>query len=285
MRKSIRKAILIGAPGGQDSGYLPGVEKDLRDFRDYLCSVRGGLWREDEILLLNNPSAHRALSVIQSAQAEYVLVYFSGHGYTDLATASRMLCFRNHGSVPDTALTQAVSPRLLLISDACRNYHGEAISGIPLPGPDYFDFTGATAEIRRLFNDAILASPHGRIIIHGTSESQYAMDSRSGGYFTQALLHVAGRMNVPTGKELVQVERVLWHVPSVLEEKGNDQIPEIINLSGRLTVPFAVAMPVHDHAPAPPVKKQLRTAASFGGGSDGLWAALGLVALGIYLSE
>ena len=60
-----RKAILIGVPG-EDSCFLPGVQKDLRDVNPYLCSAWGGLWREDEILLLNIPSAENTLFIIQS---------------------------------------------------------------------------------------------------------------------------------------------------------------------------------------------------------------------------
>lgn len=282
---AIRKAILIGAPGGQGSNFLPGVQKDLRDFKTFLCSIHGGLWREDEIQTLYNPSAQDAVLRIQSTQAEYVLVYFSGHGYTDVATGSRMLCFKHHATVPDIALTQARSPRLLMFSDACRNFHGEGISRIPILGPDYFNFTRETSQIRQLFDEAILNSPHGRIIVHGTAQSQFAMDSRNGGYFTQALLHVAGRMNNPIGNELVRIEQVFYHVTSVLEERENDQMPEIIYLSGELTVPFAVAMPIYETASTPTTSlTQMVETTSSSGNGPGILFGLSLIAIALYLS-
>lgn len=282
--KNIRKAILIGAPGGQNSTYLPGVKKDLHDFKTFLCSFRGGLWREDEIQTLYNPSAEDAVLRIQSTHAEYLLVYFSGHGYTDLATRSRLLCFKHDAVVSDKALTQTTSPRLQLFSDACRNYYGEGIGGIPLFDPDYFDFTAKASEIRHLFDQAILASPPGKAIIHGTAENQYAMDSKNGGYFTQALLHVAERMRITTGLELVTTEQLLYHVPSVLQQKGNEQKPEIIYLSGKLKVPFAVAMPLPGD---PPQKLSTCTLQATNASSNGneLLVGLGLLAFALYLSD
>jgi hypothetical protein len=282
--KVIRKAILIGAPGGQGSVYLPGVKKDLRDVCNYLCSIRGGLWREDEVLILHNPSAEQALFIIQSTQADYLLVYFSGHGYTDFATGSRMLCFKNRSSVSDITLTQAISPRLLLVNDTCRKYHGESIGSILAPDPDYFDISSDRNQIRQLFDEAILNSPHGKIIVHGTAENQLAMDSKEGGYFTQALLHVAERMTISFGHQLVTIEQVLHYVPEVLEKRGNEQVPEIYYLCGELAVPFGVALPEADNLPVIISAQSMETDTSSDEGGR-LLLGLGVLALVLCLAD
>ena len=48
----IRKALLIGAPGKD----LPGVTKDIANFKDFLLSGAGGAWESKEIDTLMDPS-------------------------------------------------------------------------------------------------------------------------------------------------------------------------------------------------------------------------------------
>lgn len=239
-----RKAILIGSPGGEGNAYLPGVRADIQVFSEYLFSARGGCWHSQEIIVLNNPTAEQVLALTQMATVDYLLVYFSGHGYTDGYGGQRMLCCKHNVSIADISLLQGPSPRIQLISDACRNFIGDGIGSIPLLDEQYFNFIGEPSAIRRVFDEYIIASPAGKSIIHGTRSGMSAADSSGGGHFTQSLLHVAGRMTVDSGFQLAVMEQVLYHVRPLLKSKGNNQEPEIIHYSGALHVPFSVAMPL-----------------------------------------
>lgn len=237
-----RKAIIVGAPGGGRTKRLTGVKPDILAYPSFLRSSRGGRWYDREIIVLEDPTATELLTVTQTAYADYLHIYFSGHGYTDAGSGCRMLCCKD-GDVADIALLQGRSPRMFLTTDVCRDFLGEGIGSIPLPGPDYFDFTGEPSVARQLFDQAILASPAGKTILHGTQTGFKAADSKDGGVFSQALLQVGSHMVIEEGYQLVTIEQVLYHVPDVLQKKGNSQVPDLIRISGNLSVPFAVAMP------------------------------------------
>jgi hypothetical protein len=82
-------------------------------------------------------------------------------------------------------------------------------------------------------------SPHGSLIVHATQEGKYSYDSPTGGYFTQALMHVSTRMKADTDYFPCSIESILAHVPKVLKSMGNTQTPTISYTSGDLKVPFA----------------------------------------------
>ena len=238
--QSVRRlAVLIGDPGSNDN-YLRGVPVDLKNFRNFLLSPNGGRFFPNEIISLPKANLSDVASIIQGVYVDYLFVYFSGHGYTDPYSNKRMLCLQD-AHVEDEFLLNR-SPRQLVIADACRNYSGATISGIPEFGeePDHFD---GESEVRNLFNQSILHSPAGRIIIHGTQRGHYSSDSLSGGYFTRALLHVGTNMRAEESYSRSSIQNVLHYVPSVLEQKKNFQIPEITFQTGNLKVPFAIGVP------------------------------------------
>jgi hypothetical protein len=78
-----RRAIFIGCPGQRGIDFLPGLPLDLRNFPEMLYSERGGKFYPDEIITLSNPTSEQLTAAMHSSSADYTLVYFSGHGYTD----------------------------------------------------------------------------------------------------------------------------------------------------------------------------------------------------------
>lgn len=74
-----RQAILIGAPSVKPA--LPGVIQDLKDIKTFLLSSRGGAWREDEIIILTNPTKISVEAHIRAVKLkDYVFITCSGHG-------------------------------------------------------------------------------------------------------------------------------------------------------------------------------------------------------------
>lgn len=231
-----RKAILIGCPGSS-SNFLRGVKKDITNMIRFLHSDKGGAWRENEIITLANPKALDALSSVESAFADYMLVYFSGHGYTDRRNNSRMLALRD-GNIPDWFLLNA-SPRQLIIVDACRNFLAPGLSGAPEFEDQVDHFEGVSTY--ELFSEFIAYSPEGKLIVHATQPGKYSFDSISGGYFTQALLHISTRMKTNEMYTPCSIKSVLHYVPALLRKTGITQVPSITYTAGRLSVPFALS--------------------------------------------
>jgi hypothetical protein len=233
-----RKAILIGCPGTR-SNYLHGVEKDLLSVKSFLTSDKGGRWFDNEIITLKNPTFSQVKSLVRSAIADYVFIYFSGHGWTSNQN-KRMVSFRDKCESDLSLLNE--SPRQLIIIDACRNYVAPGIHGIPDFGEQWDSFDGYY-ESREIFDKHILSSPPGRIIIHATQIGEYSYDNpRTGGYFTQALLKSATKTTSVRTYSIVSINETLEAVPDILKQQNNNQIPSILK-SGNLTVPFAIRVP------------------------------------------
>lgn len=230
-----RKAILIGCPGNISNPLL-GVKRDILNMSRFLLSNKGGAWNKNEIVVLDNPNLVDVSKIIQSIFVDYLLVYFSGHGYTDVLNNSRMLALKD-SNIPDWHLLNN-SPRQLVIVDACRNYLAPGLSGVPVFEDSVDHFEGPS--VYELFNEYIALSPEGKLIVHATQPGKYSYDSPSGGYFTQALLHVSTRMKTESEYSPCSIKDVLSHVPVVLTRSQNHQIPSVSYKEGNLTVPFAL---------------------------------------------
>lgn len=236
-----RKAILIGCPGNRiTSNYLRGVEKDLRNMKRFLLSTKGGSFSDDEVLTLSDPTVESVLSKIQALVADYVFVYFSGHGFTRF-DKKRMIALKD-GNITDLDLLNS-SLRQLVIVDACRTLQPNSqLSGIAIEnevGVNYFD----EASTHDYFSELIALSPAGKVIVHATQHGHNSIDnSRYGGMFTQALLHVSNRMNADQVYAPCTVQQILAHVPTVIKHNGGSQIPAVVHSTGQLKVPFALSM-------------------------------------------
>ncbi|HRJ29760.1 MAG TPA: caspase family protein [Cyclobacteriaceae bacterium] len=230
-----RKAVLIGSPGHQNN-FLRGVGSDIRNMSKFLQSNKGGAWRKEDILILDNPNLAQVSLVLRSVTADYLFVYFSGHGYTDWRRGLRMLALRDY-NIQDLHLLNS-SPRQLIIVDACRSYAAPGLSGVPAFEDHVDHFEGSPAH--ELFNEYIACSPEGKLIVHATQPGKVSIDSPSGGHFTQALLRVATRMKTKEDYLPCLIDSVLTHVPGVLRKNRNFQIPSIVYEEGNLTVPFAL---------------------------------------------
>jgi hypothetical protein len=276
-----RKAVLIGCPGSGNS-FLSGVKQDLENVSRYLQSEKGGVWYEDEIEPLYNPSYSEVKKAIEKAVADYVVVYFSGHGYTDGDTNARMICLKDY-YISDKHLLNDSCRQLVLI-DACRNEVRPAISGLPDYEPEWQYFTGS--PVRQLFDNYIKISSFGKLIVHGTQRGKYSYDSSTGGMFTNALLNIGTRIKADKKYSQASINTVLNYVPQVLQPQGNFQIPSIAYKTGNLTIPFAIGVPksmqhkIIDRLP----QNQLSTSNT---SSNSGWLALGLglLVLGIAASN
>lgn len=66
-----------------NSNGLPGIKKDISDFRAFLLSCEGGAWNSDEIVERQNLSLGRLrsdLGIIRLRNYDYCVFYYSGRG-------------------------------------------------------------------------------------------------------------------------------------------------------------------------------------------------------------
>lgn len=216
----------------------------------FLQSPRGGGWLPEEITVLVGPSAWQLLRLIRRVSADYLLVYFAGHGYaepvvdwTGRMAVHRCLGINSEEVISDLDLLHPNVGRQLLICDCCRTRPGAAIGAIP-ETPEAWSFSEDEFYAARWALDwHIRHSDPGEVIVHGAKDGQPAGDSRDGGRFTLKLLE--GALNWQTGSEWspIDIGALVHYAEVMLREEGRGQMPEVVYQSGNLRVPFAIDKP------------------------------------------
>lgn len=235
-----RKAVLIGSPGHGENR-LRGVEKDIENYYQFLLSPRGGVWYEDEIIVLADPTLDEVLSAIHSSYADYQFVYYTGHGYKN-SHGNDFICLDGN-DLQDDHLFNAEGPRQFLLLDSCRKYY-HTISGIPKEMEKWAYADGYSAS-RKMFDRYILNSPTGKMKMYAASPGQVAKDNRHGhgGEFTLALLKGIYDCNVSSGYHAIFPQAALADAKAILKRKREEQIPELVKVEGNLKVPLGLASP------------------------------------------
>lgn len=289
-----RTAILIGDPGPWNN-YLPGVDDDVRNMHAYLLSPRGGGWLPQELTMLWGRTKSEILSAVRSVEADYLFVYYSGHGSGQLVQAlrgaawvlecKRWLELSTGEQIADRDLINERVPRQLVICDCCRTPPAAQISGIPedLEGIAYTEEEVNTAG--GWFDEYIRSSPSGRMIVHSTQNGEVAKDSRDGARFTLALL--GGCLYWPgMGSHApVGVRALVGYAAEVLD---GVQVPEVVYQTGELRVPLALETPWPgswvglEYVPAGDDRGMLLQEAPLRKPVNG-WLVVGVAALGLWL--
>lgn len=235
-----RRAILIASqtPSGL---YLQGIEGDIARMQAHLSSPLGGDWYDDEITTLNNPTTRQVLNTIFYAEADYVLVYFSGHGFS-YSNDHRMICLTD-GNLRDTQLLNN-SLRQLVMVDSCRTRRERAAIGDILGYEEAADSFTGYSYARDLFDRRILSSLPGKMIVHATSDQTFALENqaRNGGEFTLALLDGVIHCQEQGYDTVLSIKYAVQHASAILQNRAVKQVP-CMYMAGNLSVPFAIVSP------------------------------------------
>lgn len=235
--KPVRKALIIGCPGIEGVDYLYSASTDVSNIKNHLLSSRGGKWKGNEIKAIWNPGIAELAAIIENTVADYLFVYFAGHGY-ETADGERRICI-NKADVSDFFLLNN-SPRQLIIIDACREKEYPAISGIDKE-EEWLPFDGYYPE-REAFDNYILQSPVGKKIVHATKSGFASWEDVKGrgGVFTTSLMLSARKIQCNALYAPLSIEQSLKKARKIIKQSGDEQEPEIVYSSGNLQVPFAV---------------------------------------------
>ena len=94
-----RKALIIGNSGDKKNPneYLEGVEKDIKNYKDFLLSPIGGLWNKEEISVSLNETKEqirKELIALKQNKYDFVFILFSGHGsYSSFKQCRKLYIF------------------------------------------------------------------------------------------------------------------------------------------------------------------------------------------------
>jgi len=183
-----RKAIMIGSPGRKNSAnYLKGVDADLHHFVSFLKSSVGGSWEDKEIAGLYKCPAENLIECFQSTYTDFLLVYFSGHGYQDLKETN--IEINDSESLSVSQLISFIkAPKAFIIIDACRKALDEEYSNFT--GSDYLSFRSTLnhPNSREKYMQLISESTYGVAIAYACSVGEISNDTELGGSYTYSLL-------------------------------------------------------------------------------------------------
>lgn len=237
-----RQAILIGAANVKP--ILPGVNQDLIDIKKYLKSDAGGAWNEDEIIILKDESLEIVKRTIAAAKyKDYVFITCSGHGEHRLSSLTdNTVMYLNE---KDTIQINEINPqnkRHLVIVDVCRTLVREVNRQTALyeSGMNHF-INKSYIDYRKVFENAVMQTTEGRIVVYSCDINQTAGDDGKGGVFTQELLKSHNNFR-PNGNSyaIVNIEQAFIVAKQKTYEKNAPQTAVINAGRRRDYFPFAI---------------------------------------------
>lgn len=114
-----RKALLLGYSGyDEKDNYLSAVENDLKSYKKFLMSPKGGLWENDEIKTMIDEKLESIDTELLSMKNKYDFVYiiYSGHGCYTKCQNLGINQYDYHLADKDF---EKLAPRQITVIDAC----------------------------------------------------------------------------------------------------------------------------------------------------------------------
>jgi hypothetical protein len=229
-----RKALLISTPMGENDS-VSGTNPELDAFQRFLLSPKGGAWKPEEIIFLENPDIKLLVKTVADMVADYTITFFSGTGFPD-RSGNHFLMVSGDDFFQDTELLNR-SPKQLVLIDTGRK--AGPSRKIQVEGPDK-----DIDQARMMYDKWIEHCEPGQLIMHATEENTFASGKNNGGIFTEKLLQVADR--IPPLQDKFNLKSILaagHETPDLLLEEGFEEGPAITYSNGNIKLPFAMAMP------------------------------------------
>lgn len=179
-----RVALLIGNSNG-----LPGVKKDIANWKHFLQSDQGGQWYEEEIIIaMNPPKAELLLTIerIKRTNPDFAIVVFSGHGAYQRGT---ILEINGKDETINENDLIGISTRQISAFDCCRNILIEksADSSVKMR---MFSYGGKVdiKNIRPYYEKRIMNAIEQQVRLYACSIGESALDTEDGALYMKNLL-------------------------------------------------------------------------------------------------
>jgi hypothetical protein len=180
-----RKSLLIANPGKDGSDeYCKGVFSDVENFKNFLLSPIGGLWKHDEIDTMIKPLKSKLLeSIALLRDVDYALVVFSGHGSHSSQLDETILKLNDSENMSSKKLREGAAKQTLIL-DCCR-----VIYDISLPELSKYIFDKTfnqvdSANCRLYYDKRIEECPKALTVLYSCDINETAGETSRGGYFT-----------------------------------------------------------------------------------------------------
>lgn len=223
-----RHAFLIGYTG-EDSNEetIEGVLCDLERYQDYLRTLKGGAWNDNEITVLNNTTKTILKTNILCKQAEgldFAFVVFSGHGdFDDIENGCRRFLLNKKEILLEKDLWN-VAKKQILICDSCagrRSKSSCALESIEKKSQILIETASGQRELARSKYEEWCKSCDEQLIrLYAAKVGTFAED-KDGGIYTTELINEL--RNAQTSMSIVGAHDI---AKINVIKKTNGQIPE-----------------------------------------------------------
>jgi hypothetical protein len=213
MRKQI---LLIG-----NTNDLPGVNIDIRNYRDFFKSPFGGSWFDNEIIEHINSSAKEIKDEIinlKNLKLDYLIVIFSGHGGYIRET---ILELNADEECIDESELNNIADRQLNIYDCCRS-ELEPIFESAKSRARTLMFSAY--DNREKYENRIMQANHQQVRLYACSIGEVSYDTDTGGVYSKNLLSVAKKVE----KDFMTVGEAHMHASEKVREEFPDQNPDSV---------------------------------------------------------
>jgi hypothetical protein len=230
---------------GKDKIYNA-VNHDLKYFREYLLSNAGGEWEEDEIMDdLINPGSFGVIGNIASINADYSLVYFSGHGGE---YRSRNQIIELADGEFEIVHLKTKSLKQLIIIDSCRVILDEETKkGFKKTAmvKSLDETTNYVLNSKQIFNEYLERCDNGIILLNAALYEQPAGCNQTESYLTSSLILAGEKWNDSLGGEEEGQVLDIWNATQNAQDIMNrtfvtDQILDCNVGRRKRSFPFAV---------------------------------------------
>ncbi len=163
-----------------------GSQNDINNWKKFLLSGRGGAWRENEIMVLTNPSKNSlntVLCCIKNSGYDFIIVVYAGHGGWKRST---ILEINPDCETIGERDLKGLSSREILILDCCRATSTETYILDELQLKLFSD--SIRSDIRIRYDARILQAIEQQVTLYACGIGECAYCSNNGGYYTKNLL-------------------------------------------------------------------------------------------------
>ena len=186
-----RRALLAASPDDSNST-LPGARQDVYNYEEFLLSIEGGAWEQNEIIKLFNPAKAEFLrSVASLSFADYVFIAFSGHG--EHHVGKQLYETSLHLTATESCYVYEINPnnkRHFVAIDTCR----AVVSVKQVLDERVVAMANAARpqitrqQARALFDETFASAEEGRVVAYSCKVDQAAGETPSGGFFSKSLV-------------------------------------------------------------------------------------------------
>ena len=186
------------------------------------------------------------IELFHSLHADFLLVYFSGHGHQDFKETN--IAINDSESISISQLISLINaPKALIIIDTCRKSLVEEYSSFS--GPEYLSFKSTLnqSNSREKYMQILSESTNGISIAYACSVGEISNDTELGGDYTYSLLKTSLEWYENQNNEsALSINGANDLAHQYLKFKSNlDQNPKIVATNDKdenLNFPFAIKL-------------------------------------------